>query len=106
MQRIVATLVILLSAFCANAQLIADAGPDKAKCSHLDSPVLGGTLVTKGGVPPYRYHWYIHDSETFLSSKVYVGEYTFLSAPDSAHPRVIYHSKQDSLLAVLKVTDS
>ena len=46
----------IFSANTINAQLIADAGPNRIRCDN-DSIQIGGAVAAFGGTAPYTYRW-------------------------------------------------
>ena len=62
-----------LGSFNCNAQLVAEAGPDKVICQYwygIDTATLGGNPTASGGVPPYTYSWEVNHTHT-------IGQNTF-----------------------------
>lgn len=106
-------LLIVLALFACvittNAQLAANAGPDRAYCWNADNdedPVLGTDTVATGGTPPYTYKWEAHDI-------VHLGPYTwhffasdFLTDTTAANPVMIENSQNEEVVFILTVTDA
>jgi len=99
----------LFASITTNAQLVANAGPDKANCWNADNnedPILGADTVASGGTAPYTYKWEAHDI-------VAIGPYSwhyfasyFLTDTTAANPVMINYSQNEEVVFKLTVTDA
>jgi hypothetical protein len=94
--------------FNCNAQLSADAGPNKVICQSwygIDTITLGGNPTASGGVPPYTYSWETSYTHTIGQNTFTNVASQFMSDTTQSNPNV-YLPRQNPVTFYLTVTDS
>lgn len=100
---------LIISTLDTNAQLVANAGPDKVYCWNADNdedPVLGADIVATGGTAPYSYKWEAHDIYVIGPYQWHYFASDFLNDTTAANPIMINNSQNEEVTYILTVTDA
>jgi len=100
----------ILGVYSLNAQVIANAGPDKHSCQYdpnADLILIGGTPTAQSGTPPYTYEWSI---EPIVAgggcSYIILQAGDILDNIEGSNPYIIDRFAAPSIEFYLKVTDA
>ena len=103
-------ITIILFVNLANAQVVANAGPDYHSCpddSDVDFISLGGSPTAQYGTPPYTYEWSMEDIIAGGGcSYIIIQTADVLEDIHSSNPRITDRFAADRIEFHLKVTDA